>query len=341
MSGAIGLTTQRRYAAAMLRVLSVLLALAPTAPSQDAATPPAPSFAFLQHPPRGLPPMPLPTDYTPTAAMFELGQRLFHDGILSADRTVTCSSCHPAVNGFASPLPQPLGVAGRRALRHAPVLWNRGYGTAQRWDGGSRDLETFVLEPIADPNEMHLPLDQAIERLRADADYARAFAAAFAAPPSRATLQRALATFVRGIARGDAGYDRFVGGDADALTPQQRTGLWVFESKGGCWRCHTPPLFTDEAFHNTGVGVRDGSAEPGRAQVTGRRDDTGRWKTPTLRGVASSAPYMHDGSLATLDDVVAFYARGGTANAQLDPRLRPIDLTPGERLALVAFLSSL
>ncbi len=327
----------------MLRVAAVLFAIAVAVdvPAQDATDPRAPSFVFLRQPPRGLPPMPAPHDYTPTAAMFELGRRLFHDGILSIDRSISCSSCHPAANGFASPLPRPAGVQGRTALRHAPALWNRGYGQAQRWDGSSKDLETFVLEPIADANEMHLPLDEAIGRLQQDPDYTQAFTAAFAQPPSRETLQRALATFVRGIVRGDAPYDRFVGGDADALTPQQRTGLWVFESKGGCWQCHTPPLFTDEGFHNTGIGVRDGNAEPGRAAVTGLAADTGRWKTPTLRGVQMSAPYMHDGSLASLDDVVAFYARGGEANAQRDHRLRPVELTATERLALVAFLSSL
>jgi cytochrome c peroxidase len=188
---------------------------------------------------------------------------------------------------------------------------------------------------------MHLPLDEAITRLQADARYADEFAAAFAAPPSRVTLQRALATFVRGIVRGDAPYDRFVAGDAAALTPEQRTGLWLFESKGGCWQCHTPPLFTDDGFHNTGVGVQHDRAEPGRAQVTGKAVDTGRWKTPTLRGVRLTAPFMHDGSLATLDDVVAFYARGGDSNVHLDQRLRPVDLTANERTALVAFLSSL
>lgn len=324
----------------MFRATSLLLLLALCAPAQDAAGT-APDFAFLQRPPRGLPAMPMPRDYTPTAAMFALGQRLFHDGILSGDRSVACSSCHPQATGFASPLPRPNGVQGRTARRHAPALWNRGYGTLQRWDGGSPDLETFVLEPIADANEMDLPLADALARLRDDAQYAAAFAEVFGTEPSPVTLQRALATFVRGIVRGDAPYDRFLAGETDALLPQQRTGLWLFESKGGCWRCHTPPLFTDERFHNTGVGVRDGNPEPGRARLTGADGDRGRWKTPTLRGVRLTAPYMHDASLATLDDVVAFYARGGNANAQLDARMQPAALSDDERAALVAFLSSL
>ncbi|MBL9079511.1 MAG: cytochrome-c peroxidase [Planctomycetes bacterium] len=329
----------------MARALPLLLLATTALPAQDPTptppTPPTPSFAHLARPPRGLPPMPAPVGYEPTAAVFDLGRRLFHDGILSRDRSVTCSSCHPAANGFASPLPRPSGVDGRTAARHAPVLWNRGYGTRQRWDGRSPDLETFVLEPIADPNEMDLPLDSALQRLAADAAYAAEFAAAFGAPPSATTLQRALATFVRGIALGDAPYDRFVAGDAAALTQEQRTGLWVFESKGRCWLCHPPPLFTDEGFHNTGVGVRDGVPEPGHALATGRDDDRGRWKTPTLRGLRWSAPYLHDGSVATIEGVVEFYERGGNANPGLDPRLHAIELSDAERRALAAFLRSL
>lgn len=321
--------------------LCLLLACTPRLPGQQRTEPPEPRFGFLRQPPAGLPPMPLPTDYAPSESMFELGRRLFHDGILSADRSITCSSCHPAATGFASAQPRPAGVHGRTARRHAPSLWNRGYGERQRWDGGTDSLESFVLEPIADPDEMGLSLEAVLDRLRADEDYERAFRAAFGEPPSPATLQRALATFVRGIVRGDAAYDRFIAGDADALTTQQRTGLWLFESKGGCWQCHTPPLFTDESFHNTGVGVQDGLAEPGRARVTGRAADTGRWKTPTLRGTASTAPYMHDGSLATLALVVAFYARGGNPNEHLAARLRPVSMTAAEQAALVAFLESL
>jgi cytochrome c peroxidase len=326
-----------------LIVLPMLLAAvaAQTPQPVDEITPPAPSFAALNTPPNGLPPMPKPAGYEPTQAMFDLGQRLFHDGILSSDRTVSCASCHPAASGFASPEPLPKGIAGRRAKRHAPALWNRGYATLQRWDGSSPSLEAFVLEPIADPNEMGLPLAEAIQRLRIDPTYRSAFDATFHAEADAEPLQRALATFVRGITRGDAPYDRFQRGATDALTPAQRSGQWIFESKGGCWRCHTPPLFTDESFHNTGIGVRDGIAETGRAAATGNPVDTGKWKTPTLRGVRLSAPYMHDGSLATLGEVVAFYGRGGNHNPTLDHQLQPLTLTEDDQRNLVAFLTSL
>lgn len=303
--------------------------------------PQPPAFVFLQQPPKGLPKMPAPVGYAPTAAMFELGNRLFHDGVLSRDRTVSCASCHPAASGFAHPDPLPPGIAGQRAARHAPALWNRGYAPVQRWDGSSPTLEAFVLEPIADAKEMGYSVQQAIERLNGDAAWRQQFQQAFGGEATAESLQQALATFVRGIVAGDAPYDRFLAGDPAAMTPLQRHGQWVFESKGGCWKCHTPPLFTDEDFHNTGVGVKDGKAEPGHAHVTKDPADTGRWKTPTLRGLRLTAPYMHDGSQASLEDVVAFYARGGNANEHLDPRLKKLDLSADDQRALVAFLSSL
>ncbi|HIE72290.1 MAG TPA: hypothetical protein EYP98_20155 [Planctomycetes bacterium] len=149
----------------MARILLSVSFLLGTAVAQAATTePPVPSFAFLSTPPIGLPVMPMPAAYKPTEAMFDLGKKLFHDGILSKDRSVTCASCHMAKNGFAHPDALPPGVDGQRALRHAPSLFNRGYGTLQRWDGSSPSLEAFVLEPISDPREMGLRLNDAIDR---------------------------------------------------------------------------------------------------------------------------------------------------------------------------------
>jgi cytochrome c peroxidase len=324
------------------RILLSVSFLLGTAVAQAATTePPVPSFAFLSTPPIGLPVMPMPAAYKPTEAMFDLGRKLFHDGILSKDRSVTCASCHMAKNGFAHPDALPPGVDGQRALRHAPSLFNRGYGTLQRWDGSSPSLEAFVLEPISDPREMGLGLNDAIDRLRQSKDYQKAFAAAFSEKPNPEALRRSLATFVRGIVSGTAPYDRFLRGEVDAMTPQQRHGQWIFESKGGCWKCHTPPLFTDERFHNTGIGVAEGKPEAGRADITKDVADTGRWKTPTLRSIRLTAPYMHNGSLRTLEDVVKFYGRGGNANPHLDRKLKKLDLTEENQSALVAFLRSL
>ena len=303
--------------------------------------PPAPSFRFLSEPPKGLPPMPKPPGYEPTQAMFDLGQKLFFDGILSGDGTVSCATCHPAATGFAHPAPHPPGIGGHVAKRHAPSLFNRGYAPLQRWDGGAPSLEQFVLEPIGDPDEMGSSVEEMVGRLQADRGYRRAFKNAFTRPVDEQGVQRALATFVRGIVTGDAPYDRFLRGEVAAMTAEERHGQWIFESKGGCWKCHTPPLFTDEGFHNTGIGVLDGAPEEGRAAVTKNPTDRGKWKTPTLRSVRLTAPYMHDGSIETLEDVVDFYARGGNPNPLLDRKMKPLDLTDRDRRALVAFLKSL
>jgi cytochrome c peroxidase len=285
--------------------------------------------------------MQAPAGYAPTAAMFGLGEKLFHAGALSRDGTVSCASCHPAATGFAHHDAQPAGIDGQRAVRHAPALWNRGWGTSQRWDGSTPTLEAFVLEPIADAREMGFSVEGALARLNGDSEWKQRFEKAFAGPATPESLQKALATFVRGIVAGDAPYDRFVAGDPTAITPELRHGQWIFESKGACWKCHPPPLFTDDDFHNTGVGVKDGVPERGRAHATGDEGDLGKWKTPTLRGLRLTAPYMHDGSLRTLADVVAFYARGGNDNPHRDPRMKPLDLSDEDQKALVAFLQSL
>jgi len=324
----------------IVALLAVAL-LTATTPAQAPQTEPLePSFEFLHKPPLGLPAM-LLGDGQPTAAMFALGQRLFADPVLSRDRSISCQSCHPPAQGFASPDKRPRGIAGRRPARHAPALLNRGYGRRMRWDGGTANLEAFVLQPIEDPDEMDLPLGDALRRLRDDRAYRQAFAAAFDDGVSAANLAQSLSTFVRGIVSGNSPVDRFQQGQHDALTPQQRRGLWLFESKGGCWRCHPAPLFTDEGFHNTGVGVIDGQARPGRVAVTGDPDDRGRFKTPTLRGVRLTAPYMHDGSIATLDELIEFYTRGGNQNDNLDPQLRPLQLTAQDKAGLRAFLEAL
>ena len=314
-------------------------AVGQAAPQRPA--PPTPSFRFLGEPLKGLPKMPAPAGYSPTEQMFELGRKLFHDGILSGDGTVSCATCHPAATGFAHPAKNPPGIHGNVAKRHAPSLFNRGYAPLQRWDGGSPSLEAFVLEPIGDPNEMGSTVEEMLQRLMDDRGYRRAFQATFTRPVDARGVQRALATFVRGIVSGDAPYDRFLRGEVAAMSAQERHGQWIFESKGGCWKCHTPPLFTDERFHNTGVGVLDGRPEEGRAAVTKERKDRGKWKTPTLRSVRLTAPYMHDGSLQTLEEVVDFYARGGNPNPHLDRKMKALDLSADDREALVAFLKSL
>jgi cytochrome c peroxidase len=201
-------------------------------------------------------------------------------------------------------------------------------------------LEEQALLPIENPVEMGSRVADVVARLKAHTDYPKQFAAAFEDGVTAANLGRALAGFERVLLRGDSPIDRFrARGERDAITPTERHGLWLYESKGLCWKCHSGNNFTDEGFHNTGVSW--GGTDLGRHAVTKKDADRGRYKTPTLRGVALRAPYMHDGSVPTLAAVVAFYSRGGGKNPHLDPALKPLDLSDDEQQALVAFLKAL
>jgi len=274
-------------------------------------------------------------------ALAGLGARLFFDPLLSADRSVSCASCHKPELGFADSSARSRGVRAQLTERNAPTLLNRAWGARFMWDGRAATLEEQALLPIENPLEMALSLDEAVARLNADDSYRAHFALALGRAPEREGLARALAAYVRRLVLGDSPVDRFRAGDFEALDDAERAGLWFYESRGGCWRCHSGANFSDEDFHNTGVGLRDGEPEPGRAALTGAPADRGRFKTPTLRGVARTAPYMHDGSLATLEDVVAFYRQGGHPNAALDPALAPLEMSETDAHNLVAFLRAL
>jgi cytochrome c peroxidase len=292
--------------------------------------------------PLGLEARPTGADNPLTAAKVRLGRQLFFDPILSADGTVACASCHQPAHGFSAGEAHPKGIGGRRTARKAPTLFNRAYGAAFFWDGREATLESQALRPIEDPAEMGSRLADVVRRLREHPDYPARFAAAFPDGVSPANLGKALASFERVLLRGEGRVDRFRRlGETTALTPQERHGLWLYESKGGCWRCHSGANFTDERFHNTGVSWGKEPADPGRYQITKKEEDRGKFKTPTLRGVALTAPYMHDGSLATLEEVLAFYNRGGGANPHRDAALAPLGLSDDEMQALVAFLRAL
>jgi cytochrome c peroxidase len=262
--------------------------------------------------------MPVPEEDPLTVEKIELGRRLFNDRRLSRDETIACSSCHDPARAFSTDQPIAIGVFGRVGRRNAPALINRGYGRAFFWDARARTLEEQVLKPIEDPNEMGLPVADAASRVGLTAE----------------DVSRALASYVRSILSGDSRYDRFVNGDRTALSAEQQAGLQIFRGKGNCTACHVGPNFSDETLHNTGVAWRDGVlSDPGAGD--------GAFKTPTLREIARSGPYMHDGSISTLDDVVAYYERGGNENPYLDPEIRPLALTDVEKRALVAFLGTL
>jgi cytochrome c peroxidase len=195
----------------------------------------------------------IPADNELTDARVDLGRRLFFDGVLSGDRSVSCSTCHKPELAFADNRPVAVGVFGRVGKRHSPSLVNRGLGRSQFWDGRAETLEELALMPLRDVNEMDLSPDEAILRLSADASYRAAFQTAFGRPPSAEDLGRALASFVRVVRSENSAYDRFVAGDEAALTSEQQRGLEVFRSKGRCFFCHTEPAFTDESFRNIGV----------------------------------------------------------------------------------------
>jgi len=347
-------------AAAVVLMTTVLLkAQQPTQQGQQQGQvpPPRPPLSAQTHLEIGNPraprlltgaPMPAPAENPITEAKTALGEKLFFDRVLSKDRSVSCSTCHEPEHAFADTRPLAVGIFGRVGKRHSPALINRGFGRIHFWDGRAATLEQQVLMPIQDPNEMDLTLDEAVSRLAADRSYVTAFQDVFGGPPAADGLSRALATFLRSIRSDSSAYDKFVGGDTTALTDEQKLGLNLFRGKGRCIICHAEPFFTDESFRNTGIAWRvdpilgvGALQDEGRAAISGVGPDRGAFKTPTLREVANSAPYMHDGSLPTLDDVVNFYDGGGRPNPTLFPLVRPIGFTPDEKKAVVAFLRSL
>jgi cytochrome c peroxidase len=286
--------------------------------------------------------MPVPDDNPQTPAKIALGRRLFFDTRLSADGSVSCASCHDPARAFADAKRVSTGVLGRAGRRNAPALLNRGYGSAFFWDGRASTLEEQVLGPIENPTELGARVDDAVASLRGDAAYASAFGEVFGRQPSREDLARALASYLRSILAGDSPVDRFLAGDRTALSAQAQEGLRVFRGKGNCTACHLGPTFSDERFHNTGVAWQaDVLKDEGRAAITRKAEERGAFKTPTLRHVADTAPYMHDGSLSRLEDVIDFYDRGGHPSPHLDPEIRPLRLTTEEKSALVLFLRSL
>ena len=262
--------------------------------------------------------LPVPEENPLTAEKIEVGRRLFFDRRLSRDGSVACVSCHDPERAYSDGRPVAVGIEGRMGRRNAPALVNRGYGRLLFWDGRAKSLEEQVLKPIEDPNEMDLGIEEASRRVGL----------------TKSEISQALASFVRSRLFGDSPYDRFAGGDSTALTADEQTGLHLFRGRANCVACHAGPNLTDERLHNTGIAWRDGRFLD---QGGGRGD----FKTPTLREIARTAPYMHDGSLATLEDVIDYYDRGGNRNQYLDAELHPLHLSMEERRDLVLFLRSL
>ncbi|HYV36087.1 MAG TPA: cytochrome c peroxidase [Gemmataceae bacterium] len=285
---------------------------------------------------------PVPKESPLTEARVQLGRKLFFDPILSRDKSISCASCHRPDHAFAGTDAVAIGVGGKKGRRNAPTLFNRAYATQLFWDGRETSLEAQALKPIEDPLEMGNTVAEVVKRLKAHADYPAEFKTAFGDDVSADNLGKALASFQRTLLLGNSRVDRFrLSLEAGELNESERHGLWLWESKAKCWQCHNGPNFTDEQFHNTGIGWGSEPRDLGRFEVTAKEADKGKFKTPTLRGVAWTAPYMHNGSIATLEGVVEFYNKGGSPNPHLDSQLTPLGLTKQEMQNLVSFLRAL
>ena len=285
---------------------------------------------------------PIPEDNPVTAEKVKLGKKLFGDKLLSRDHSLACKGCHQPKRAFTDGRAKAVGVYGRQGLRSVPSLVNRAYGRAFFWDGRTSTLEEQVVKPIESESEMDMTVGEAVDRLKRKSRYRKMFQQAFHREPNGEDLARALASYVRTIYSGDSPFDRYIYGNRGALSDQQRRGLRIFRGNGNCTACHIGPTFSDEDFHNTGVAWREGKLrDEGRFAITGEIEHKGAFKTPTLREIARTSPYMHDGSLATLADVIDFYVDGGRKNPNLDPEIRLLKLNGGEKAALIAFLRSL
>lgn len=320
----------------------------------------------------------VPKDNPMTAEKVALGRQLFFDKRLSADGSISCADCHAPERAFTDGKRIAEGIGGRTGSRNSPTLLNAMFNTGQFWDGRAESLEAQARLPLVNPDEMGKQTDeQMIARLRALPDYTNRFGRVFARPITMDTVAKAIAAFERTLVAGNSPFDRYQAGDSNALSGAARSGMILFRGKARCNVCHTInqgfgayPFLSDGNYRNTGVAaVATGFAavsrramqvasdfkpallaelnkQPdsqllGRFLVTGNTLDIGAFRTPSLRNVELTAPYFHDGSAATLADVVKFYVKGGSENAFRDWQLEPVDLSEDEQHDLVEFLKAL
>ncbi|MDO9170101.1 MAG: cytochrome c peroxidase [Methylobacter sp.] len=324
----------------------------------------------------GLPALAIPADNPQTAEKIALGRLLFNDKRLSADGSINCASCHQADKGFADGLALAKGIAGQSGTRNTPSVFNAAYYQTQFLDGRENSLEAQALGPLVNPIEHGLKNRQAIiEIVGQDPNYLSLMARVFNIQPHELTpdhVGKAIASFERTLIAGDSPFDRYYFGmDQSAISESAARGSRIFRRKGNCAVCHelsiNNALFTDNRFYNIGIGyqqlepVIDGwlaaishgeqpdysawsdrqRSELGRYAVTKAAADIGQFKTPTLRNVALTAPYMHDGSLKTLEEVIEHYDKGGENSRFVDAKVFPLHLTAQEKADLLAFLTSL
>jgi len=285
----------------------------------------------------------IPEQNPMSEAKITLGKFLYFDSRLSIDNTLSCASCHKPFHGFADPARFSAGVKGALGGRNSPTVLNRLFSADQFWDGRAADLEEQAHGPLTNPVEMAMGShDDVVKRVQAIKGYAPLFKKAFG--DDKITMDRiakAIAAYERTVVTGNSPFDRYQAGDKDALSASAVRGWNIFNGKANCKTCHASFNFTDESYRNIGVGMDKPKPDLGRYDVTKTDADKGAFKTPTLRNLLQTGPYMHDGSEETLLQVVEFYDRGGIKNPTLSADMKPLNLTPQEKLDLVAFLESL
>lgn len=292
--------------------------------------------------PLGLLPMQWPQENPYSPEKVELGKLLYFDKRLSADNTVACASCHAPQFGYTDGAPVSTGIRGQKGGRSAPTVINRAYGAAQFWDGRAPSLEEQAKGPIQNPIEMGFTHPAVIAKLRGVAGYRALFKKVFGTEEFTIDhVAMAIATFERTVLSGNSAFDRHKAKQKNGMTPQQVRGMNVYFEKAKCDACHEGFNFTSNAYHNIGVGMDKPNPDVGRFAVTKNPADMGAFKTPTLRDIALTGPYMHDGSIKTLEEVVEFYDKGGIKNKNLDEKLRPLKLTERDKADLVAFMKAL
>ena len=298
--------------------------------------------------PLGLPPIFWPEDNPYTPEKRELGWLLYFDARLSSDGSVSCATCHRPDKAFTDGAPASIGINGQKGGRSAPTVINRAYSMAQFWDGRADTLEDQAKGPIANPIEMTSRKDSAaahqacVDTLRGIPGYVKRFEQVFGTKNFTIDhVAQAIATFERTVLSGNAPFDKYKAGDKKAMTEEQVRGMNVFYDKAQCDRCHIGFNFTDGSYMNIGIGMDKPNPDLGRYVVTKKEPDKGAFKTPTLREIEHTAPYMHDGSIKTLEEVVEHYDKGGIKNAWLNEQMKPLNLTKQDKSDLVAFMKAL
>lgn len=299
------------------------------------------------NPPLGLPPIPWPKDNAYTKDKADLGRYLYFDKRLSSDKTISCASCHNIPCGYSDCKPIAIGIDDSIGSRHSPTIINTAYNSTCFWDGRAKTLEEQCKGPLGNPKEMttmkdpHDAYKLCIQNITSIPGYAILFRKAFGNDEITIDkISQAIATFERTILSGNSPYDRYVSGDRSALSQEQIHGMQVFK-KVGCANCHGGFNFTDDRFQNIGVGMDVASPDLGRYVITHQERDWGSFKTPTLREVEHTPPYMHNGSLKTLEEVIDYYDKGGIKNKNLSLLMRPLNLSKEDKKALVSFLKAL